>query len=515
MSRTPSERIFFLPSLVLTTSLLLGGTSANASFGYYVGKNLTEDGSVLLGGTGEEPSSHWLDIVPRMRHEPGTMVTVGATEAARLPARLSQIPQVEETFRYITMNYSSFAGFPAPLTNGGLNEHQVAVRDIWSPSRQELIDMTPTDQTGPNYSDLARFAVERARTAREAAEIIGSLVDRYGYTTYGGNSHLIADPEEGWVVIQFAGGQGLWAAERLGPDDVRANYPGYIQEFPLDYMDHPDYMGSPNLVDFAVEQGWFDPDTEEHFSIERVYGIGAMREDGTKFMSPARIEQILQEMAPVSVADMMAMVRDARISDDHDGYGQVAHLRSDLPHPGLALLWVAPTGSVTAPFLPWWIAIDDVPPEFGEHRYLTEGTAAAFINPEFQQQEATEFAGRLFTRLMFHTCAHPEDHLDRVTRILTAFETDMLGQVPRIEALAVLAFDEDPELARELLTLYTHGRADAAMKLGRSLVAGIEVENRVVHGIARPPRGADINAGGLAVNCLIGADPNRPARDQE
>lgn len=514
MNHSPSI-LPFARSIVLFLALLLASSGLHASFGYYVGKNLTADGSVLLGGTGEEPSSHWLDIVPRQQHAAGTMVTVGATEDARLPARLSEIPQVEETYRYITMNYSSFAGFPAPLTNGGLNEHQVAVRDIWSPSRQELVDMTPEDQTGPNYSDLARFAVERARTAREAAEEIGRLVDEYGYTTYGGNSHLIADPEEGWVVLQFAGGQGLWAAERLGPDDVRASYPGYIREFPLDYMDNPDYMGSPNLIEFAVEQGWFDPDAGEPFIIEEVYGIGQMRDDGTKYMSPRRIEEILQEMAPVTVADMMAMVRDPRISDDHDGYGQVAHLRADLPHPELALVWVAPTGSVTAPFLPWWIAIDDVPPEFGEHRYLTEGTAAAFINPEFQQQEATEFAGRLFTRLMFHTCAHPEDHLDRVTRVLEAFEAEMLDQQPRVEQLALLAFDENPELARELLTLYTHARADAAMQLGRDLVAGIEAENRLVHGISRPPRGADINAGGLAVSCLVGADPNRPAQDQE
>lgn len=31
---------------------------AQASYGIYVGKNLTEDGSVFLGGSGEEVSSH-------------------------------------------------------------------------------------------------------------------------------------------------------------------------------------------------------------------------------------------------------------------------------------------------------------------------------------------------------------------------------------------------------------------------------------------------------------------------
>jgi hypothetical protein len=43
---------------------------------------------------------------------------------------LIDIPQVAQTSKYITMNYSAFAGFPAPLTTGGLNEHHVAARDL-------------------------------------------------------------------------------------------------------------------------------------------------------------------------------------------------------------------------------------------------------------------------------------------------------------------------------------------------------------------------------------------------
>src|SRR4029077_19460209 len=93
------------------------------------------------------------------RHDHGR-----ATREARYPGNLIKIPQAPVTFKYITMNYSSFAGFPAPLTNGGLNEHHVAGRDIWSPSRKELCAMTPRPQTGLNYSDLSRIALERART---------------------------------------------------------------------------------------------------------------------------------------------------------------------------------------------------------------------------------------------------------------------------------------------------------------------------------------------------------------
>ena len=482
-----------------------------ASYGYYVGKNLTADGSVLIGGTGEEPSSHWLEIVPRRMHAAGAMITVGATGEASLPARLSEIPQVRETFRYITMNYTSYAGFPAPLTNGGLNEHQVAIRDIWSPSRQELVEMTPPDQTGPNYSDLARIALERATSAREAVEIIGGLINEYGYTTYGGNSHLIADENEGWVVIQYAGGQGLWAAERLGPDDIRVNYPGYIEEVPANFMDHPDYMASPNFYAFAIDRGWYDPASGTALNADLVYGgnNGRTRHPGTKYVSPGDLEEELRAMAPVTVEEFMALVRDPRIADDHAGYGQVASLRDDLEDPALALLWVAPTGSVTAPFVPWWIGTQSVPAEYGQHRYLTEEAAPSFINPRFQLQEATEFAGRTFKRLMYYTCARPEEQLERVQRTFQAFEAGMLGQIPRIERLAALGLREDRALGEALLTEYSHSRAREALALGNKLLAGIEAEMQTRYGIPEPPPGADINAGGVAVSCLVGADPDR------
>jgi len=147
------------------------------SIAFYVGRNLTEDGSVLLGGFGHEPSSHWYEITPARTFPSGTTMEVGITEEARIPGRRFRIPQVTGTLRFITTNYSEFAGFPPPLTNGGLNERQVAARDVWSPSRQELVDATPTPQTGLNYSDLSRIAMERATTAREAAEIVGRLID--------------------------------------------------------------------------------------------------------------------------------------------------------------------------------------------------------------------------------------------------------------------------------------------------------------------------------------------------
>lgn len=490
--RNKSRFLNFLP---LLAGLCLAPQAALASYAYYVGENLTADGSVLLAGTGEEVSSHWLEIVPRQTHAPDETITVGVTAEASIPGERTEIPQVETTYKYISMNYSDFEGFPAPLTNGGLNEYQVAIRDVWSPSRPELIDMTPTPQHGPQYSDLARIALQRAKTAREAVEIIGSLIDKHGYSTYGGNTHIIADPDEGWIIKEMAGGQGLWVAERLGPNDIRVAYPGYIGNIPKDYKDNSNYMGSDNLISFAVEQGWYDPESGEPFNIHEVYG--ASEENyarGPQLMAPKEIEAELRALAPVSMQEMMELVRDPRITDDHAGYGQVAHLRDDLAHRELAVLWVAPTGSVTAPFIPWYMGVQKVAPEFRQHRYLTKNSGSSYLDDEFMLQEATRFAGRVFKQLMYYTCAHPRRFLPEVTATLTAFEANLLAEQDDVRELARTLYASDKaELVRQYLTRYSNSQALRGLRLGESLLASISARTHVFYDIPKPAANETIN----------------------
>ena len=51
----------FASRIMLALGLIgLIATPTFASYAIFVGSNLTEDGSTLLGGTGDEPSSHWL-----------------------------------------------------------------------------------------------------------------------------------------------------------------------------------------------------------------------------------------------------------------------------------------------------------------------------------------------------------------------------------------------------------------------------------------------------------------------
>jgi dipeptidase len=480
------------------SSLAMQGHPNEKSLGIYVGRELTEDGATLLAGFGHEPSSHWIEIVPRQSHPEGATWKVGVTDQARIPGKLIDIPQVDPTWKYITSNYSEFAGFPPPLTNGGLNEHGVAVRDIWSPSRPELVKRSETaaeetPQTGPQYSDLARAMMERATTAREGVEIIADLIDEHGFSTYGGNSHLIADAEEGWAVIEYAGGEGLWAAQRLGPDEIRVLYPGYIHDFPVDHQEHEDFLASDNFVEFAREQGWWDGEGES-FNVQDVYGQPFPADDPGEFYpafytegrNPPAREEELHEMAPLSLEEMLAHVRDPRWSTDFSGYGQVAQLRPDT-HPELQTLWVAVTSAITTPFVAIPIGAESVTPEFSQHRYMTKDADSRFIDPDYGPLEATRYATRTFKRLLYHSCERPIDFLRPVTGEIEAFEQRLLEERSSVEQRALGLFEAGSDTqARAHLTDNVELRLLESLALGEDLVRAVEYETRNKYGIRMP-----------------------------
>lgn len=345
------------------------------SYAIYVGKNHSATGHAWIGGYGDEPSSHWLEIIPAADHPPGTTIEVGVGPEADMPGRRTAVPQVAHTLRHVRVSYSHYLGVPAPLTNGGLNEAGVAVRDVWSPSRQELRDMTPKDQTGLSYSDLARVVMERATSSRQAVDVCAELIADHGEATYGGNSHLFADPEEAWVMIQFAGGKGLWVAERLGADSIRASRPGYVLEVPVDQPDHPDFLWSPNFVGFAREMGWYESGP---FDANAIYGDGKGRWNGVRWIE-AEMEARAAQPGKIGLQDVIWAVRTEKLTGDTAGYGQIVPL-VDPVDPGLRMMWHAATGAIAAPFSPVFLGQAGVPVEYGPHRYLTAGEAHRYMD---------------------------------------------------------------------------------------------------------------------------------------
>ncbi len=454
------------------------------SYAIYIGSNHTRDGHAWLGGYGDEPSSHWLDIVPRATHTANETLSVGMTAEADMPGRLIEIPEAKETYRHVCVNYTYYKGAPAPLVNGGLNEHGVAVRDVWSPSRQELIDMTPLDQSGPNYSDLARMVISRAHSAREGVDLIAETIDTYGESTYGGNSHLIADADEAWVMIQFAGGQGLWAAERLGPSSIRASRPGYISQIPVNEPDHPDFRYSENFIDFAKTQGWYDG--EGPFDANRIYGDGNGRWDGVRWIEDEMAARSARAQK-IGFDDMAWAVRTARLTGDTAGYGQIVPLSTPIDH-RLRVLWHAPIGPVAAPFSPVFVGQTSVPDEFRLHRYLTTGEARThMINPDIvdgghfqasgvsQSVECSRSAVMACKRLLYLMLCDPDGGVDDVTSVFENRENALAAETAKmLEIAETLIAEKKHELAETLLTYFSSGELLKGLDLVETLAGGIE-----------------------------------------
>jgi dipeptidase len=463
--------------------------ATHASDAIYVGKNLTKDGGVLLAGFGDEPSSHWLSIVPRRQHAPDETLSVGGTPQANLPGELIKIPQARETFRYISMDYSFFLGLPAPLTNGGMNEYGLAVRDVALFSRRELVAMTPNPQRGVNYSDIARIVLERARTAREAVDVAVGLIEKYGYFTYGGNSHVFADPNEGWVLLEFAGGKGLWVAHRLGPSDIWLNWRGYhkfgyVQTLPPDLGKNPDYLASKNFVSFAVEQGWYKPDGGSAFNVIDVYARPDQYSEFTA-TEAQRVAAAVRAAAPK--VDIQLLMRQLHaVARDSSGYGQVADLHAGVI-PDLRTLWVAPGPPITAAFVPWRLGVESVPPEYRRHRYLTAGEAERIIDPAQRGLESTEYADGAVKRLLYLVDEHRDTFLPEVSGALDAFDTRQLAAQEGIERTARLLLDaHQDDLAHRYLTEQAHSSAADGLHLIEAMATSIEARTKVLYGI-RPP----------------------------
>lgn len=184
---------------------------------------------------------------------------------------IGQVPQVERTYTYF------HTGYPQ------INEHQVAIGESTCSQRREL--QVPyvegvTEQI-MTIEQAQVFALQRARTAREALSVVTSLVETYGFlpSMTGAESLTIADPREVWVLEIFSVGSewrkasgkpgAIWAARRV-PDDHVVVTPNYVRIREIDPKD-PDTKVSPNYMQEAIDRGWFDPKSGKPFIWQEAY----------------------------------------------------------------------------------------------------------------------------------------------------------------------------------------------------------------------------------------------------
>jgi len=241
-----------------------------------VTKGASEDGSVMVAHSDDsELFDQRLVYVPAADHEPGSMRPVyydasslgerpqynsslliryvgtdrGPTyESSNRPQSIpiGYIPQVEHTYAYFDGSYAI------------MNEHQLMFGECTDGTK---IQPDPVPGELIFYSaELSRIAAERCTKAREAVELIGHIIETYGY--YGtGETLPIGDPQEGWVIEMAPspeGTGGLWVAKKV-PDGevfVAANELRIREVDPYD----PDMLFCKNLHAIAEKHGWWKPE---------------------------------------------------------------------------------------------------------------------------------------------------------------------------------------------------------------------------------------------------------------
>lgn len=232
-----------------------------------VGRNASVDGSVMCTYACDSYGLYFgIPIYPAADHQPNAMRQV-ANYYSRIPH--GQIPEAAHTYHVV----------------GNINEWQVAIGESTFNVEKGLQDSTAT----MDYPTMMGVALQRAKTAREAIQIMGELADNYGYVGQG-ESFSVCDANEAWIMETISCGPGtkkaVWAAVRI-PDNAISGHAnqsritriigkGYrlakVNEKPRPY-DSPsvlDVMYSKNVIKFARQSGRFSGKDEE-FSFREAY----------------------------------------------------------------------------------------------------------------------------------------------------------------------------------------------------------------------------------------------------
>ncbi|WP_319266432.1 C69 family dipeptidase [uncultured Draconibacterium sp.] len=246
--------------MLLMAFILLNQQISNACTNFLISKGASIDGSTMITYAADSHTLYGeLYHQPAADHPEGAMRKIYEWDTG---IYLGEIPQPAHTYSVI----------------GNMNEFQLAIAETTFGGRAEL-----GSQSGAimDYGSLIYVTLQRAKTAREAIEVMTSLVDEFGYYS-SGESFSIADPEEVWILEMIGKGEGekgaVWVAMRI-PDGFISGHANQarITTFPLN--DSKNCLYSKDVISFAREKGWFSG-TNKDFSFSDVYApvdFGAAR----------------------------------------------------------------------------------------------------------------------------------------------------------------------------------------------------------------------------------------------
>ena len=237
--------------------MLMAAAGAMACTNFIVGKKASADGSVICSYNADSYGAFmYLYHYPAGKHQPGEMRKIYEWDTNKY---LGEIPEAAETYNVI----------------GNINEWQVTIGETTFGGREEMVDTTGII----DYGSLIYIALQRSKTAREAINVMTTLVEQYGYCSEG-ETFTICDPNEAWIMEMMGAwvsdslkatmkpaavkqlGRTVWVAMRV-PDDMicgHANQSRITTFMPQKKQKKGEetVLWSKNVVSYARLMGWFD-----------------------------------------------------------------------------------------------------------------------------------------------------------------------------------------------------------------------------------------------------------------
>ena len=385
---------------------MLAPAGADACTNLIAGKKATKDGSTMVTYAADSHTLYGaLYHQPAADHKPGTMRKVINWDTGKY---MGEIPEVAHTYNVV----------------GNMNEHQLVIAESTWGGLPELVDTT--GRSIIDYGSLIYITLQRARTAREAIDVMADLVDKYGYAS-SGESFSIADPNEVWVMEMIGKGAekgAVWIAVRI-PDEAISGHANEPRIRQVNLKDKNNVKYSKDLIPFAKRRGYFKgkdadfsfADAFEHHTVSTRRGCDArvwsffrrFNPDTEKYYawcSGESNEPMPLYVIPdrkVSLQDMQARMRDHfedtpfnRVSDpgmgpdsvpyrwrpmeykvdgktycmeraiatQQTGWHFVSQSRADKPDPVGGILWFGTDD--TSVYMPFYCSMTEIPEQVSE-----------------------------------------------------------------------------------------------------------------------------------------------------
>jgi len=399
---------------------------------------------------------------------------------------------------------------------GLMNEHQLAIGETTYGGRPELVDTSGII----DYGSLMFLALQRAKTAREAIQVMGDLVAEYGYNS-SGESFSIADKDEVWIMDLIGKGPvnkgAVWVARRIPDGYVSAHAnQARITTFPLN--DPENCIYAEDVISFAREQGYFDG-KDKNFSFSdtyapvtfggarfceaRVWSFFSKITDGMdKYLDYAKGENLENRMplwvkpsSKLAAHDLMNYMRDhyegtpldmtedvgagpyrnpyrwrpltwsvgdvtycneRAIATQQTGYSFVTESRNWLPDWIGGIFWFGVDDAATTVYNPMYCGIDKVPENF------EVGNGDMITYSETSAFWAFNFVSNFC--YMRYDLMTPD-----VRKVQSELETKYVNNTEAVDKAALELFNKDPELAREFLTDYSTSVGERTFKRWKEL----------------------------------------------